>query len=636
MSLALSFIALIQLFTGKSVSAAGNTCTWTGEGIDNNFSTAANWSGCNDGVPGNGDNLAFDEKSTRDNFSYQVNNDISGLSVQNISVSGLISNMGGTQIGGDEITVTSGIEVSQHRDADPNLNINFYAPLKLGGDITITGANQHITAIRNRLDLNGHTLTHNDAGARSLVLTGSISGNGNIIANHNVLFTESPANCYRNDDPCDASASTWTGNLSVEAGGSAEIYPGSLGDNDINVIVADGGFLHLVNFNGGSFPQKITLGGNGKSIEGADGTDVPSGAILAEGRYTTSGNVTLSGSMTLTSNTGIRSRTATRITGPISGNFTLSFLPSSPGPGPVYPYCSEYNEPCSLLLCSSDNQSLTPNSSNCSDPVNTPTPTPTNTPAKTPTPTRTPTPSTPVPTRPDSPTPTKTVPAPPPKPIVLVLSGKITDSGSNILKNTNITLACNSVTRTASTNAAGSFAKLFLATTPCRVGNTVTITASRNGVQGTGTATVQSGGKLGTVKLAFADDVSEKVKKVIDWANGFLDKEAYYLECLKFVHDAWNAVQVDIGRGGNPIGYWNSNPKGYAKHTDANPPAGALVFWGASRTNSEGHVALSLGSSRVISTYAFPNPRTDHRVFTFAISARDPKTYSYLGWMLPQ
>ena len=68
---------------------------------------------------------------------------------------------------------------------------------------------------------------------------------------------------------------------------------------------------------------------------------------------------------------------------------------------------------------------------------------------------------------------------------------------------------------------------------------------------------------------------------------------------------------------------------------DANPPAGALVFWGPADIggydNPDGHVALSLGGGEVISTAE----RNFTGVHTFTIAARNAAGYPYLGWMMP-
>src|SRR3990167_9754593 len=56
------------------VSAAADTCTWTGASSDSNFSTAANWTGCDNGnVPDQGDVLRFISEPVSD---VALNNDL--------------------------------------------------------------------------------------------------------------------------------------------------------------------------------------------------------------------------------------------------------------------------------------------------------------------------------------------------------------------------------------------------------------------------------------------------------------------------------------------------------------------------------------------------------------------------------
>lgn len=56
----IAFSAVLNLALAPTVGAAADTCTWTGAGGDYKFSTAANWTGCdNSTVPESGDTLLF-------------------------------------------------------------------------------------------------------------------------------------------------------------------------------------------------------------------------------------------------------------------------------------------------------------------------------------------------------------------------------------------------------------------------------------------------------------------------------------------------------------------------------------------------------------------------------------------------
>jgi hypothetical protein len=120
------------------------------------------------------------------------------------------------------------------------------------------------------------------------------------------------------------------------------------------------------------------------------------------------------------------------------------------------------------------------------------------------------------------------------------------------------------------------------------------------------------------------------VQGAIDWAKARLGQAIYQGLCLQFVHDAYlYGGGKNIGGAPTAVDYWNAS--GATRHTDTNPPAGALVFWGATVNNSAGHVGLSLGSGQVISS----EERSYTSIHTFAISTRNAAGYPYLGWLMP-
>src|SRR5665213_2894628 len=82
----LTLSSLLTIGVPMAAAAGPYTCTWTGAGTDANFSTAANWSGCNSAAPvaGDNDNLVFDNSSAATSFG-DPNNDISGLNVTSIT-----------------------------------------------------------------------------------------------------------------------------------------------------------------------------------------------------------------------------------------------------------------------------------------------------------------------------------------------------------------------------------------------------------------------------------------------------------------------------------------------------------------------------------------------------------------------
>lgn len=132
----------------------------------------------------------------------------------------------------------------------------------------------------------------------------------------------------------------------------------------------------------------------------------------------------------------------------------------------------------------------------------------------------------------------------------------------------------------------------------------------------------------------------------IAWAQKYLNRRYDFEECLVFVQSAYSSAGVNIGRAATAADYWSINPMGYAKHPgDANPPVGALVFWGADDvdgySNPAGHVGIYVGavpghgSDEVISTWSWPEPSSQPDVHYFSLSGRKDAGYPYLGWMDP-
>jgi hypothetical protein len=102
--------------------------------------------------------------------------------------------------------------------------------------------------------------------------------------------------------------------------------------------------------------------------------------------------------------------------------------------------------------------------------------------------------------------------------------------------------------------------------------------------------------------------------------------------CLNFVSKAWSYAGINIGvrRGDTAYTYWKANPRGYTRSTSTSAPVGALVFWGPTSGFPEGHVAISIGAGRAISTYE----RTTKPVHVLSIADRN-RTHPYLGWLAP-
>jgi cell wall-associated NlpC family hydrolase len=122
---------------------------------------------------------------------------------------------------------------------------------------------------------------------------------------------------------------------------------------------------------------------------------------------------------------------------------------------------------------------------------------------------------------------------------------------------------------------------------------------------------------------------SDRKIQAVRWAGSRLKENVYVGRCQAFVHDAWLFAGREIGGADTAYHYWQKNPKGYARAYDGKPPVGALVYWKPTPGFPEGHVAISIGSGRVVSTYE----RSTKPVHIFRIADRN-KTHPYAGYLV--
>lgn len=97
--------------------------------------------------------------------------------------------------------------------------------------------------------------------------------------------------------------------------------------------------------------------------------------------------------------------------------------------------------------------------------------------------------------------------------------------------------------------------------------------------------------------------------------------------------DKWVASYYGYGSSGyaTAIAHWNSIPPDKKHPGDNNPPAGALVFWSGGSTGA-GHVALSLGGGKIVST-DYPRSGITSTTTIDAISSGWGEHYQ--GWATP-
>ncbi len=130
----------------------------------------------------------------------------------------------------------------------------------------------------------------------------------------------------------------------------------------------------------------------------------------------------------------------------------------------------------------------------------------------------------------------------------------------------------------------------------------------------------------------------------ISWAEGQMvhNLSGYYLQCLKFVFDAYEIssnrhINLHAMISPQPASWSNTYPVqiwGHFNHgvtgTGTNPPPGAIVFWKASNGSVSGsHAALSIGGGYVITT-AYNGNSDIHK----ASMSQFPGAVE-LGWWLP-
>jgi surface antigen len=130
--------------------------------------------------------------------------------------------------------------------------------------------------------------------------------------------------------------------------------------------------------------------------------------------------------------------------------------------------------------------------------------------------------------------------------------------------------------------------------------------------------------------------------QAVSWAQQYLGQDYDNGLCLQFVSAAYASAGVEIGSASTAAAYWQQNPEHYVEHPgDTSPTVGALVFWGATTTNSAGHVGIfvgsvpGVGSNEVISTSSWPEPTSDPDVHYFSLSGRNAAGYPYDGWLAP-
>lgn len=316
-ALLLSMAGVLSLNVGQVLAA---TCTWTGATNDN-FNTAANWSGCGSGVPQTGDNITFDVSSLTGDKT--LNNDITSLSVATITFTGTNASGYRYEITGNALTVTGGIVA--------NAPAPIKVPLTLGASQTWSGSSYIMVgtfADPKNISMGSSNLTVTATGG--LFAYSVLSGSGNLIATSEITLAKS--------------SPSWTGATSIGTAGSVSIDEvDGLGTSGA-VTIASGGELSLCGPNGGTVSNPISVAGDGsgfgaiRSFTGCGGG--------GEGGDTSAAKVVFSGALTLTADTTVYPQDEIKFTGALSGNYTITVKGGAAG---------------SLVLAGSSNTTKTSN-----------------------------------------------------------------------------------------------------------------------------------------------------------------------------------------------------------------------------------------------------------------------------------
>jgi autotransporter-associated beta strand protein len=284
-------ISLVLLLGGMPVAVQAATCTWTGAGIDGNWSHAGNWDNCAGAhaKPTNGDIVVFPQGAPQ---PYNTNN-LTGLALRQIKLNG--SNY---SIDGNAVTLTNGVSANaptSGTDLGPHFNTDI--TLKTNAQ-TFQNNGELPMLLGGKLNLNGLALTIN--GTANTNLAGAISGAGTITKNGSAtLFLESSSNAF-------------TGTVTINNGTVEATSDTSLGATGSgNGTIVNSGATLLIEFDATS-TEPVRLAGFGYNNAGA----------LAGGFTQNHANA----GITLTADASIdvfSSGTSLTVGGVIGGAFTL-------------------------------------------------------------------------------------------------------------------------------------------------------------------------------------------------------------------------------------------------------------------------------------------------------------------------
>ncbi len=338
-----SFATAVCLFLGISGSAFAATATWTGGGgLDTKVSTAANWGGT---APVNGDDLVIPASSTAD---LSIDNDVVGLSVNSLSVSGAPTTYHYIDFSNNPIAIgAGGVSVSA---------TGIGANLQLVG-VTFSASQTVTVAANNNISLDGalvfgtSNVTINLATASFADLGGIITGSGSLTQTGTGIMSLQIANpAYTGAITSNGGTliatdvqalGTSAGSTTVNAGADIELFScGTPSATFAENLILNG----VSSLTTGDNPTpKIKAYNYNQCSFGGSGSTENYGQLIGDGAVILSGDITLGSDITV----GAAAATIT-LNGALNGAHALNLVPGYGG---------------KLILNNTPNNSSTPNGS---------------------------------------------------------------------------------------------------------------------------------------------------------------------------------------------------------------------------------------------------------------------------------
>lgn len=296
---------LVLLAVGGPSPAGAANYTWTGGGGDGKWSNPANWNGA---APSNNEvNVSLDFPALGGH--YVADNDLTGLHVTFLNIETQVSG-GDYTFTGNPINLEGPSTLSNPGTGNPNLV--WRIPLLLGANSTIAASGRQ-TQIQADITLGARTLTFNAGG--DILVTGVISGTGNLIKNNTGALTLRGANTYSGTTTSNNGA-LYLGNAAALGsaaagttikGGTLSFAPGSAFSLAEPLVFEGGGILAYgtpaitgpltvnaaIEVRAFDAPAVLTIDG---AIDGSGALDiVGAGVVVVGANATYTGGTTVSG-----------------------------------------------------------------------------------------------------------------------------------------------------------------------------------------------------------------------------------------------------------------------------------------------------------------------------------------------------